>query len=780
METLQAKYNQFKIPIIAFVLILVVCIIGYYLSHDKRVDSKIKYISQNLKNKKSYALDFCSEKYKYYPLLDYHTCSSANTIASNLTKYDHYSSKMIEVAISYGARYIELEIHNKDLLTETDPIISIGTERGKWKKGLNIVTVDDAFSVISRKAFNEELISNYTDPFFIFFNLKTGGNLGTLNKLHEKIMEYFGHRLLDRRYNNQKLDIANTSVCDLVDKVVIFSSGGYEGSKFEKIINLSTNHPKLSRITFSELDKNEKFNLNKPVVFIKNKDIQFLDGYLDKYDYININDYKIDLKEMGVKPGQLIKIDGAKNPLNNSQTNQDLFKIEKVTRNKILLKLNEERKIFPEKSGNEISLRIYNDVKEKLDIEKLSKDSLFIVVPDEDLFASNFAAKTAWFSGAQFVALNFHNPDDYLLHYLNFFDNASIKLKIPGIRKGKQIPQEADIDISTKYPAPAIENIYDVDPDFFVKYLDKDVQITPGKDSSLKLAKTPDDKDLIISPSYTMGNSTFFVVAGNNERVNTFSMNIPGTTRYLGIKKGSNNFLTVFNKPLPLDDSSSELEVNEMEEFKELTSFLPIKPRCLEEGYITPAIVFTEEKDGIIQEDLNYLSTDPTFNPKEKLYTSESKQALVVAEFTHNSNTVYIVRPVTEKGFYSAGDILVNSDTADRQGYILSGDFVEYQKGFKTFGGAVEHPVDYELIWRGLSNTSGKNQFSIWKPVAPFGYTCPGYIVNKRNLKPTKNEIICIKSAFLDTNTIPPPGRRLLYELMWNNGSYAKENKKKG
>ena len=65
METLQAKYNQFKIPIIAFVLILVVCIIGYYLSHDKRVDSKIKYISQNLKNKKSYALDFCSEKYKY-------------------------------------------------------------------------------------------------------------------------------------------------------------------------------------------------------------------------------------------------------------------------------------------------------------------------------------------------------------------------------------------------------------------------------------------------------------------------------------------------------------------------------------------------------------------------------------------------------------------------------------------------------------------------------------------------------------------------------------------
>lgn len=781
METLRAKFNQFKIPIIAFVLILIVCIIGYYLSHDKRVDSKIKYISQILKNKKSYALDFCSEKYRYYPLLDYHICSSANTIVSNLTKYDHYSAKMIEVAVAYGARFIELEIHNKDLLTETEPIISIGTERGKWKKGLNILTLDEVFSVIKKKAFNEELIPNYTDPFFIFFNLKTDGNIGTLNRLHTKIMEYFGSRLLDRRYNYQKLDIANTSVCDLVDKVVIFSSDGYEGSNFEKIINLSTNHPKLTRISFSELDKNEKFNLNKPNVFIKNKDVQFLNGYLDKYDYININDYKIDLKEMGVKAGQLIKIDGAENPLNNSQSNNDLFKIKQVTRNKILLKLDEGRKLEPEKSGNEISLRIYNDVKESLNIEKLTKDGLFIVVPDTDLFASNFAAKTAWFSGAQFVALNFHNPDDYLLKYLNFFDNASIKLKIPGIRKGKNKPQETNIDLNAKYPAPAIENVYDIEPSFFTKFLDKDVQITSGKDNSLKLVKqNGDDKDLRISPNFDMGNSTFFIQSGNNERLNSFSINIPGTRDYLGIKKGSNNFLTVFKKPLPLDDSSTDLQVKEMEDFKESTSFLPIKPRCMEEGYITPGIVFNEKKDGIIEEELSYLSTDPSFNPKEKLYTKNSKQAILVAEFSHSGNVSYIVRPVTEKGFYSAGDVLINSEMAQDQGYVLSGDFVEYSSGFKTFGGAVEHPVDYELIWKGLSDTSKKDEYSIWKPVAPFGYTCPGYIVNKRNLKPPKNKIMCIKTEFLQTNTMPPPGRRLLYELMWNNGSYAKENKKKG
>ena len=52
METLKQNLIKYKIPIIAFILILIICIIGYYLSHDKRVDSKVNYISKYLKNKK--------------------------------------------------------------------------------------------------------------------------------------------------------------------------------------------------------------------------------------------------------------------------------------------------------------------------------------------------------------------------------------------------------------------------------------------------------------------------------------------------------------------------------------------------------------------------------------------------------------------------------------------------------------------------------------------------------------------------------------------------------
>lgn len=801
METLKQNLIQYKIPIIAFILILIICIIGYYLSHDKRVDSKVNYISKYLKNKKSYALDFCSEKYKGYPLLDYHICSSANTIASNLIKYDHYSTKMIESAIAYGARFVELEIHNKDLVNDTVPVVSIGTERGKWKEGLNVIELEDALTAIKRKAFNEEIIPNYTDPFFVFFNLKTDGNVTTLNILHDKVLEIFGNRLLDRRYRKQKLDISNTSVCDLVDKIVIFSSGGYEGSNFENLINLSTDHPKLTRITFSELDKREVFNLNKPDIFIKSKEIAFRDGYLDKYDYIQINDYKVDLKEMGVKPGQLIKINGAKNPENNSDNNKDLFKIKQVTRNKILLTFRDGEKLIPEKEGNDVALRIYNDVTEKLDIEKLTRDSLFIVVPDEDIFAGNYPAKTAWFSGAQFVALNFHNPDEFLLQYLNFFDNASIKLKIPGIQKGKKKIQENVEDLSVKYPAPAIENLYDIESDFFTNFMDKDIQITPGKSSALKLTKSSEEKDLRISPSFSIDNSSFFIQEGNSGRVNTFSIRVPGTNSYLSIKNEPSQFLTILEKPTPLDDNSSDEKVRQMEEFKESTSFLPIKPRCLEDGFISLGIVYNEIIDGESNEKLNYLSSNDQFNPKEKIYEKLTEQARIICEFNNGYNTVYIVRPISENGFHSIGDVLIRGE--DASNYTMSGQFVQSMSGFKTFGGAVEHPVDYDLIWTGVvdtnddpgaaefnnaentesnsnSSNSNKDTYSIWKPIPPIGYTCPGYIVNKRKLKPNKNEIMCVKDEFLETSTQPPPGRRLLYELMWNNDQYSKNNKVKG
>lgn len=791
METLKQNLIQYKIPIIAFILILIICIIGYYLSHDKRVDSKVNYISKYLKNKKSYALDFCSEKYKGYPLLDYHICSSANTIASNLIKYDHYSTKMIESAIAYGARFIELEIHNKDLVNDTVPVVSIGTERGKWKEGLNVINLEDALTVIKKKAFNEELIPNFTDPFFIFFNLKTDGNVNTLNILHDKVLEIFGNRLLDRRYRKQKLDISNTSVCDLVDKIVIFSSGGYEGSNFENLINMSTDHPKLTRITFSELDNREVFNLNTPDVFIKSKEITFLDGYLDKYDYIQINDYKVDLKEMGVKPGQLIKIDGAKNPENNSDGNKDLFKIKQVTRNKILLTFRDGEKLIPEKQGNEIALRIYNDITEKLDIEKLTRDSLFIVVPDEDIFAGNYPAKTAWFSGAQFVALNFHNPDEFLLQYLNFFDNASIKLKIPGIQKGKKKIQEDVEDLSVKYPAPAIENLYDIEADFFTNFMDKDVQITPGKSSALKLVKSTQGKDVRISPSFNLDNSSFFIQEGNSGRVNTFSIRVPGTNSFLSIKNQPSQFLTILEKPTPIDDTSSDEKVKQMEEFKESTSFLPIKPRCLEDGFISLGIVYNEIIDGEANEKLNYLSSNDLFNPKEKVYEKMTEQARLICEFNNGYNTVYIVRPVAEEGFYSLGDVLIMADASK---YTISGQFIQSMTGFKTFGGAVEHPVDYDLIWTGVvdtneepesensntNNTTKKDTYSIWKPIPPIGYTCPGYIINKRKLKPNKKEIMCLKDEFLETSTQPPPGRRLLYELMWNNEQYSKNNNVKG
>ena len=44
METLKEKIIQYKIHIIAFFLILFICIVGYNLSHGKRVNKKLNFI----------------------------------------------------------------------------------------------------------------------------------------------------------------------------------------------------------------------------------------------------------------------------------------------------------------------------------------------------------------------------------------------------------------------------------------------------------------------------------------------------------------------------------------------------------------------------------------------------------------------------------------------------------------------------------------------------------------------------------------------------------------
>ena len=136
---------------------------------------------------------------------------------------------------------MDLEIFNKDLKAETDPIITSGYRKPNIKFSLNSLDCDDVFKLIKKVAFSQQYVDNYNDPLFIFLDLKTQDNIRTLDKLHDIIIKYLGSNLLDKEYNH--VNLAELSLCKLKGKLIILSSDGYQNSKLDKIINSSTDKP---------------------------------------------------------------------------------------------------------------------------------------------------------------------------------------------------------------------------------------------------------------------------------------------------------------------------------------------------------------------------------------------------------------------------------------------------------------------------------------------------------------------------------------------------------
>ena len=85
--------------------------------------------------------------------------------------------------VIYLGGYIELEIFNKEIKNETSPVVPSGYQDGSEVLTLNQLNLKDCLELIAQMAFSESHIDNFNDPFFIFLNLKVGGNYNTENEI---------------------------------------------------------------------------------------------------------------------------------------------------------------------------------------------------------------------------------------------------------------------------------------------------------------------------------------------------------------------------------------------------------------------------------------------------------------------------------------------------------------------------------------------------------------------------------------------------------------------
>jgi hypothetical protein len=718
--------NKYKFYIIIIALLLLVFYYSNKTSSSTRISKSIKNIEDKYSNQSSYQTDFCNNNLVRRKVCDYYIASSSYPYLTGLQYGDYVSLKMIQKIILFGARYLELEIFSETLENDTIPVVSKGFGKGEWKLSQNYLLLSDCLESISEIAFSEKYIDNFKDPLFLFLNIKTD-NVETLDKVYELILKYFYNRLLGSKYRNQKANIAQLSMCKLMDKLVIFSSDGYQGSKLKDLINLSTTNSNLKRITFSELPIGRKTESDfpEPDFYVTSNFISFHKGIQN--DYIQSNTPDINFIQYGISEKFVLKINGARNPGNNNL--YKAIKIKQVLKNRLYL---DTKDLVDELEGNSVSIRAFNQTKSIENLEDRNKFKLTIVVPDDGIMSKNYNPYNAFKLGCQFVSMFYHVTDNNMTKYKNFFKKVNYRVKPSNLIYIPYRPRQPSME--SKYPTPVIENPFGILPDFKHSY--QEIALIPKAHSKLLVVN---DKNIAkISPNQDKSLSSLIVTEGLNDNENSVSFKLGD--KYLST---TDNCCFVTFKPRPVEN------FEEQKQFDLDASFYAVVPTCNDGKYISFIVAKDEnykknDRDykGRKYNQKYYLQYRPSFNFKTNLYVKKTNFYKKITTLTSEDGVVSIFRAMPKDGAFSPGDIAVKGTSMPK---------------FETkiYKGAVKPPIDYDIVWSNR-RLDVPNKVSVWKPIPPNGFIPLGYVFSNGLEKPDNDAIGCVASEYLKQVNLGP------------------------
>lgn len=256
---------------------IVIIIIIYFFSETFQVGRSITKMELYKQYQQLSSLDY--SVYGNTRIGDYNISSSYNAAHSGYQMFDYTSEEIVLLVLQSGARYLEFNVFNSQFGSNAYPVVSMGYKTGEWKMMVTDTPLETIFETIANNAFKvydgKEGVNNPEDPIFIGLNLNTNSNLDCLNLTAYLITKYFGDRLLPNTYSFQNNDhIADIKMSQLIGKVVMFASDGFQGSGLEEIVNYSwdniDNNPKhtmqrlhYSNITVSGFNKQELIDFNR-------------------------------------------------------------------------------------------------------------------------------------------------------------------------------------------------------------------------------------------------------------------------------------------------------------------------------------------------------------------------------------------------------------------------------------------------------------------------------------------------------------------------------------
>ena len=707
--------------------------------------------------------------YKYKLLTDYYICSSFNSFLIGKHKLDYCDVNMINRALHFGARYIELEVMNKEVKNFTEPIVCTGIEKGNIITSLNYLKFEDCIKLIASYAFSENAIANFNDPLFLFLNIKTGSNINTNDKIHDIIVENLSKFLLNKDYNH--INISKLTLCELRRKIVILTNKTCPGSTLDNIITCSSDKPYLKRIKVSDIDRFK--DAKTPKLEIISRNVQFNN---DLDSYVTIYDENMDLIKSGVKSGDFIQINNANNPVNNSGLSLNKIKIV----NKNILIFDTEGLFKDEKPNAQVVMKIYDESYVSLSkgLEEYNKNNITIVIPDTEFYSKNYDYKRAQYKGCQFVAINFQNQDKQMEKYFRQFQKRSFQFKSEVLINSIELPKAVSLNSMVPKEKASVE--YSVDYQFLSK-IGKDGYIIPSVDNKLKLIS--DYRDVKFSLSYNSSNSKIIIVKGLDNKNDSISFKIG--SRYLHTNE---NCCYLYFSESPPEYLNTLYKNN----FKQNASFIPLKPNQFKKGFNS----FGIKKSHIINKEnvefLYQLRLRDYYTPSNKIYTKQIRKYDVKFEFnlgdgevssgsddnddTYRNNVLnsdddaesrrmVVLRPVVDmsNGFLPLGDVIIPRSQLDiynepTKSSGSSSSVIESEQSFVTlvYNGAVDKPKDYELIYDNKYFTSENKplkksgiQFSVWKPIPNNGYSAVSVVFNRGYQKPSINDVVCVANENL-------------------------------
>ena len=272
---LQQKMDKLKMnaSLIIFSLLSVAIILFFYYN------SKGYKVSKSLTNMDSYKLyvitgsDLNKQDNRNKKLCDFYVSCAYKPYMVDNQLFGYCSLEVLKAILLSGVRCIYIDIFNSSMTSDADPVISNGYIEGEWKLAFNSLRFKDVCQLIKKIVFSSGYVNNYNDPFILCLNLKTNGNYKCLNKVKKILFQTFGNKLLDNTFTYSSKYVMTESIKDLMGKMIIFSSGGYENSDLEELVNFSWDKSGLKKISFESLDLE---NENTSVVKLDNAELKNL------------------------------------------------------------------------------------------------------------------------------------------------------------------------------------------------------------------------------------------------------------------------------------------------------------------------------------------------------------------------------------------------------------------------------------------------------------------------------------------------------------------------